>query len=224
MVSGASFCLRSIDSHGTFSANELKMQLLPGEVRVRRKWGWRMRREALSLNRVPSHWYLEGLLGERPQGACFRCLVCLSLQEWWHLLKEFVRPSPCPEPQDQCIFPAPYTTGKYVLCFICCCCCCNSTEGHVFSGLWNGIFREPHCIFCHRRKETGTGLGIYEFCYLLGSAIYCGFLGAFFFFFFTSLGLQTVKWLLLCWKIMWECFQGNKMLSKYGVILFSSEV
>ena len=55
-------------------------------------------------------------------------------------------------------------------------------EGHVFNGLWNGIFREPHCVFCHRRKETGTGLCIYEFCYLLGSAIYCGFLGAFFFY------------------------------------------
>nr|XP_025129852.1 sorbin and SH3 domain-containing protein 1 isoform X3 [Bubalus bubalis] len=31
----------------------------------------------------------------------------------WHLLEEFVRPSPCLEPQDQCIFPAPYTTEQY---------------------------------------------------------------------------------------------------------------
>lgn len=124
MVSGASFCLRSIDSHRTFSASELKIRLLPGEVRVRRKWGWKMRKEVLSLNRMPSHWYLEGLLGERPQGACFTCLLCLSLQEW-HLLEEFVRPSPCPEPQDQCTFPAPYATGKYVFYFIWCCCCYN---------------------------------------------------------------------------------------------------
>ena len=124
MVSGASFCLRSIDSHGTFSASVLKIWLLLGEVRVRRKWGWKMRRETLSLNRVPSHWHLEGFLGERPQVAWFRCLVCLSLQEW-HLLEEFVRPFPCSEPQDQCIFLASYTTGEYLFYFICCCCCYN---------------------------------------------------------------------------------------------------
>lgn len=56
---------------GTISTSELKILLLLGEVRVRRKRGWKMRREALSLNRVPGNWYLDGLLGERPQDARF---------------------------------------------------------------------------------------------------------------------------------------------------------
>lgn len=70
------------------------------------------------------------------------------------------------------------------MCFILFGAAAATTEAHIFSRLWNGIFREPHCVFCHRRKETGAGLGIYEFCYLLGSAVFCGFLGAVCFFFY----------------------------------------
>nr|XP_025129869.1 sorbin and SH3 domain-containing protein 1 isoform X14 [Bubalus bubalis] len=48
-----------------------------------------------------------------PQDSAHRRLDLEARDEEWHLLEEFVRPSPCLEPQDQCIFPAPYTTEQY---------------------------------------------------------------------------------------------------------------
>ncbi|XP_055416502.1 sorbin and SH3 domain-containing protein 1 isoform X25 [Bubalus kerabau] len=59
--------------------------------------------------------YAKGLQkrkGTEPDSA-HRRLDLEARDEEWHLLEEFVRPSPCLEPQDQCIFPAPYTTEQY---------------------------------------------------------------------------------------------------------------
>lgn len=81
-----------------------------------------------------------------------------------------MRPSLCPELLDQCIFPSPQTTGKYMWFFS------FYNEGKYFQWTVGCGFQGTTLSFLlwKERKDTGPELGIPGFWHLMDSATFTG--------------------------------------------------